>query len=160
VKTNGVFHSYNPEPGQFGMVHGFTVTSADGGAPEPEPTATLAVSTLGFEITGGELRPGTNVVKVDFIDQQVYPNFVGHDVHVVQLGVVVDPGAVKAWMDWRQKDGLQTPAPAVFLGGVNDMPAGSTAYLRLELEPGDYAFVAEVPSPGEQGLWLPFSVGS
>jgi hypothetical protein len=42
---------------------------------------------------------------------------------------------------------------------VNDMPAGSTAYLRLELEPGDYAFVAEVPSPDEQGLLLPFSVG-
>ena len=160
VKTDGVFHSYNPEPGQFGMVHGFTVTAADGGAPEPEPTATLSLSTRGLEITAGELRPGTNVVKVDFIDQQVYPNFVGHDVHVVRLGGDVDPDAVKAWMDWRQQDGLQTPAPAVFLGGVNDMPAGSTAYLRLELEPGDYAFVAEVPSPGEHGLWLPFSVGS
>ncbi len=38
------------------------------------------------------------------------------------------------------------------------MPAGSTAYLKLELEPGDYAFVAEVPSPGEYGLLLPFQV--
>jgi hypothetical protein len=160
VKTNGVFHSYNPEPGQFGMVHGFTVTPVDGGAPEPEANASLAVSTQGFEMTGGELRPGANVVKVEFVDQQVYPNFVGHDVHVVKLGDGVDPGAVAAWMDWRQKDGLQTPAPAVFVGGVNDMPAGSTAYLRLDLEPGDYAFIAEVPSPEEHGLLMPFSVGS
>jgi hypothetical protein len=159
VKTNGVFHSYNPEPGEFGMVHGFTVTEAVGGMPEPESNATLAVSTQGFQITSGDLNPGTNILKVEFADQQAYPNFVGHDVHVARLGDGVDPGKIAAWMDWRQKDGLQTPAPAVFVGGVNDMPAGSTAYLRLELEPGDYAFVAEVPSPDEQGLLLPFSVG-
>jgi len=159
VKTNGVFHSYNPEPGQFGMVHGFSVTAVDGGAPEPEANATLAVSARGFELREGELRPGANTVKVEFADQQAYPNFVGHDVHVARLGDGVDTDAVAAWMDWRQKEGLQTPAPATFLGGVNDMPAGSTAYLSLDLEPGDYAFVAEVPSPGDYGLFLPFSVG-
>ncbi len=111
VKTNGIFHSYNPEPGQFGMVHGFAVTEADGGMSEPEANATLAVSTGGFEITDGELRPGANTLRVEFVDQKTYPNFVGHDVHVVQLGAAVDPGKVAGWMDWRQKDGLQTPAP-------------------------------------------------
>jgi hypothetical protein len=158
VKTNGIFHSYSAESGQLGMLHGLTVTEAASDAKEPVPNVTLAVSSQGFEIVEGKLGRGPNSVKVMFRDQQTYPNFVGHDVHVVRLGEGADVGAIGAWMDWRTADGLQTPAPAVFLGGVNDMPAGSAAYFTLVLAPGEYAFVAEVPSPADYGLLLPFTI--
>lgn len=159
VKTNGVFHSFNPQPGQLGMVHGFVVTDEDGNAPEPEANLALAVSSQGFELLDGELQPGRNTIRVAFDDQHVYPNFAGHDVHVVRIDEDTDLEALQAWMDWSQPGGLETPAPAVFFGGVNDMPAGTTAYFTVDLQPGDYAFIAEVPSPGDNGFLLPFTVG-
>jgi hypothetical protein len=63
-----------------------------------------------------------------------------------------------AWLDWRNKDGLEDPSPVTFLGGINDMPEGSHSYFTVDLAPGNYAFIAEVPSPEELGLVLPFTV--
>jgi hypothetical protein len=158
IKTDGIFHSYNPQPGQLGMVHELIVTAAPGGAPEPDANVTLAISSAGFEILDGEFRPGWNTVLAQFQDQQVYPNFVGHDAHVFRVDEDTDLDAVARWMDWRDPVGFETPAPAVFVGGVNDMPAGATTYFSVDLEPGDYALIAEVPDPRERGLLLPFTV--
>jgi hypothetical protein len=30
---------------------------------------------------------------------------------------------------------------------LNDMPAGSHGHFTVDLQPGDYAFIAEVPNP-------------
>ncbi|MEJ2258201.1 MAG: hypothetical protein P8X98_14650, partial [Woeseiaceae bacterium] len=67
---------------------------------------------------------------------------------------------VNAWMDRRTANGLEDPYPAVFLGGINDLPAGSHGYFTVELVPGDYAFVAEMPDPRGSGFVLPFSVAA
>jgi hypothetical protein len=61
-------------------------------------------------------------------------------------------------MDWRQPGGLQTPAPARFVGGLQEMPAGSTGYFTVELEPGRYAWIAEVAEPQNKGMLLTFTV--
>jgi len=61
-------------------------------------------------------------------------------------------------MDWTQPGGLQTPAPAVFLGGLQEMPAGSTGYLTVTLEPGRYAWIAEIPGTDANGFLKEFSV--
>ena len=45
-----------------------------------------------------------------------------------------------------------------FLGGINDLPAGKHGYFTVELEQGDYAFIAEMPDPQAAGFVLPFSV--
>jgi len=158
IKTNGIFHTTGPQPGQPGMVHELVVTDKPGGAAEPDANVTLAISTAGFEIVAGEFRPGRNTIRANFRDQHIYPNFVGHDAHVIRVDEDTDLEAVAAWMDWRDPKGFETPAPAVFLGGVNDMPAGTTTYFSVDLEPGDYAFVAEVPAPHEHGLLLRFAV--
>lgn len=158
IKTNGIFHSYNPEPGQLGMVHELRVTDEAGGAAEPDANVTLAVSSEGFEVTAGAFHAGRNTIRAEFRDQKVYPHFLGHDVHVIRVGEDTDLDAVAAWMDWSHPDGFESPAPAVFLGGVNDMPAGTTAYFSVDLEPGEYALVAEVPAPQAHGLLLPFTV--
>ena len=62
------------------------------------------------------------------------------------------------WMDWRLPNGLETPAPVEFLGGTHEMPAGEIAYFRVRLEPGDYAWIAEVANPDEKGMLKTFTV--
>ena len=61
-------------------------------------------------------------------------------------------------MDWTRVGGLETPAPARFVGGLNEMPAGSEAYLHLDLEPGRYAWIAEVPGAAALGMLQVFEL--
>lgn len=160
VKTDGIFHSYNPRPSVYGMVHEFTVTTEMSEASEPKATVQIAISAArGIEMEGNVL-PGEHTVAVHFADQTVHENFVGHDIHLVRVTDDLVLGELEQWMDWRQPAGLQTPAPALFLGGINEMPAGTTAYLTVLLEPGNYAWISEVPGSFEKDMLKPFSVRS
>ncbi len=158
VKTNGVFHSYNPAPDAYGMVHEFTVTDAE--SPAREPVADIRITQSGergIEVVG-DPTAGEHVVQVVFEDQKVHENFAGHDVHLVRLDETTDLTKLAAWMDWSQPEGLETPAPALFLGGSNEMPAGQTAYFKVSLTPGRYAWIAEVPDPMGKGMLRTFEV--
>jgi hypothetical protein len=158
VKTDGIFHSYNPDPSSYGMVHQFTVTEEPSGAAEPTATLHITLSSeRGIEVDG-DPRAGEHTVAVFFEDQVVHENFVGHDVHLVRLAADSDLQQLATWMDWRQPDGLETPAPVEFLGGTHEMAAGETAYFNARLEPGDYAWIAEVASPDEKGMLKTFTV--
>lgn len=158
VKTGGIFHSYNPVADAYGMVHEFTVTDQASQRREPTPTMRLTISAeRGIEVDG-EPTPGTHIVAVRFEDQTVHENFVGHDVHLVRIGEDIDLEALGAWMDWSRPHGLETPAPAEFLGGTNEMPAGTTAYFRASLQPGRYAWIAEVPTPADKNMLVAFDV--
>ncbi len=158
VKTDGVFHSYNPDPSTYGMVHEFTVTEESSGAAEPAASLHITLSSeRGIEVEGNP-RPGNHVVAVSFEDQMVHENFVGHDVHLARLNDDSDLEELATWMDWRQPTGLETPAPVEFLGGTHEMPAGETAYFSVRLEPGDYAWIAEVANPDEKGMLKTFTV--
>ncbi|MFP4227302.1 MAG: hypothetical protein ACLFTE_00575 [Salinivenus sp.] len=160
VKTNGVFHSYNPVPGSEGMVRELTVTDERTGATAPTPTLELSISSEeGIQWTHKEnLQPGEHTVAVQFKDQTVHGNFVGHDVHLARLDEDENTEPLAAWMDWTQPHGLETPAPISFVGGINEMPAGETGYLTVDLRPGPYAWVAEVPRPEENGMLQTFTV--
>lgn len=160
VKTGGIFHSYNPDPSIYGMVHEFTVTDETSEAVEPSATIQIEISTAGGIVVEGELVPGEHTVAVHFVDQTVHENFVGHDIHLVRVAGDLDLGELERWMDWTQAMGLQSPAPAEFLGGTNEMPAGTTSYFTVVLEPGNYAWVSEVPGSAEKGMLKPFSVPS
>lgn len=158
IKSDGVFHTTGPAPGQLGMMLDLTVTAEGNGAPEPTPNATLAIRNSGFELVSGELKPGSNTIRVDFVEQQALPSFVGNDVHVMRIDDADSVAAANAWMDWRTNDGLEDPGPVTFLGGINDLPAGAHGYFTVELARGDYAFIAEMPDPQANGFVLPFSV--
>lgn len=158
VKTGGVFHSFDPRPGVRAMLHELMVSDDPSAAAEPAANATIAISNEGYSIVDGAFRAGSNTVRANFVDQTLYPNFVGHDAHIVRLEQSADLDAVSAWMDWRSTRGLETPAPAVFVGGINEMPAGEHGYFTVDLEPGEYAIVAEVDDPISRGLVLPFTI--
>ncbi|MCG6873004.1 MAG: hypothetical protein LJE84_12000 [Gammaproteobacteria bacterium] len=158
VKTNGVFHSYNPDPQQFGMVHGFRVTTDKSGAPQPQATVRITLSgDKGIEVDGNP-NAGEHTVAVHFADQKVHANFLGHDVHLARLADDTDLEKLATWMDWRQPNGLETPAPVEFFGGIHDMPAGSTGYFKVRLNPGRYAWVAEVDDPAQKNMLKVFTV--
>lgn len=158
VKTNGVFHTTSPGEGLLGMMLEFEVTEEPSSAPEPSANVTLAVKNSSMEIVDGILNAGMNTIRVDFVEQQALPSFVGNDVHIMKVDNDESIAVAGDWLDWRNKNGLESPSPVLFLGGVNDMPAGTHSYIRVDLAPGDYAFIAEVPNPQELGLVLPFTI--
>jgi hypothetical protein len=158
VKTNGVWHTYNPDPDTLGMVLEIEVTKSDAPTSPPYHDATLQLRNDGLELTQGVLKSGFNRIKVEFIEQQTFENFLGNDVHVVRLDEDGDLNRAAEWMDWRKPAGLQTPAPVTFLGGLNDMPEGSVGYFTVNLSPGEFAFITESPDPVGQGLVLQFSI--
>jgi hypothetical protein len=156
VKTAGIFHSYNPDPDLWGMVHEFTVTDRSSETTAPEANAEITISAETGFAGDLQLAVGENVVAVRFLDQGPHEHFVGHDIHLARLAEDTDLAVVEAWMDWRSPTGLNTPAPVEFVGGANEMPAGSVAYMHLTLEPGRYAWIAEVPNAGEKGMLVEF----
>lgn len=160
VKTNGIFHSYNPSSQVNGMAVEITVSEDSTRAVAPVPTASINISTEHGIQLDGELSAGSHIVEVYFENQNVYENFVGHDVHLFKINSETDLDAVAEWMNWSAPNGLETPAPAEFVGGTNDMPEGSTAYIHVTLEPGEYAWIAEVPNPSEKGMLKTFTVSS
>lgn len=160
IKTNGIFHSYNPDPDVTAMVHGFTVREEISGAPEPEADLRITISAAGGIELDGQPAPGRQTIAVHFKDQKAHENFQGHDVHLARLDGDTDLARLEAWMDWSRPDGFQTPAPVMFLGGINEMPAGQTGYLHVDLEPGRYAWVAEVPGALAKGMLQVFTVAA
>ncbi len=143
-----------------GMIHELTVTEESSGASEPRATLTITLSsTRGIEVEG-DPTPAKHTVLVHFEDQIIHENFLGHDVHLARLENDTDIEELAIWMDWSQPTGLETPAPVEFMGGTHEMPAGGTAYFTVHLEPGRYAWIAEVPSPAEKGMLKTFTVVS
>lgn len=160
VKTAGIFHSYNPDPAVYGMVHEFRVTPAASDEVEPTATLRLDISSTGGITMYSAPSAGAHTVAVSFSDQTVHENFVGHDIHLARLQDDVDLDLLEQWMDWSQPTGLQTPAPVEFLGGLNEMPAGSIGYFSATLEPGTYAWISEVPGTRAKGMLQTFTVGA
>jgi len=158
VKTGGVWHTYNPDPDALGMVLELQVTDEKSGGKEPTANLSLDISNTGYEVTSGAMTAGHNVVKVTFVEQQVHENFLGNDVHIVRMESEADMKNAVVWLDWRGKSGLETPTPVTFYGGLNDMPVGATGYFSVDLEPGNYAFIAEVPTANEKGFVLSFAI--
>ncbi len=155
---NGIFHT------QAGMLDHLTVTVDESGAPEPTASARVVVSSEGGIEVETAPTAGSNVIEVHYGDQAVYPNFLGHNVQLARVRDKDDEKALSAiaeWMDWRHPEGLVNRAPAgtTFVGGVMEMTAGVSGYLHVDLEPGDYAWIAEIPEPADQGMLKTFSIG-
>ena len=123
---NGVSHVRK------GMERPLTVTEEPSGASEPEADLTLTLRGTEFGIDGTP-HAGKNTIRGHFEEQPA-------DVHDVHLARLDDEATVDQLVPWF--DGVpRAPAPALFLGGVEQMPAGSTAYFTVDLEPGRYAWI-------------------
>lgn len=148
ISADGTFHSV------LGMMDGFEVTRENTGASAPRADVELTLSNSGIEVDG-VLKPGRRTVAVHFAEQMTHNNGLGHDVHLARLDGT-DVGELSTWMNWIT--GLDSPAPVTFLGGAEEMPAGSTAYVSVEVRPGDHAWVAEIDDPLGKGFLETFTV--
>lgn len=134
-----------------GMMRPITVTDAASGAPEPEADVEVALANYRVEAPD-TLAAGTRTVRVRILEDP--EGLLPHDIHLARLPGDTRTDSVVAWMDWV--DRLQAPGPADFLGGVEQMPAGSVGYLTAPLEPGRYVWVSE--AYGERGVVREFRV--
>jgi len=159
VKTeDGTFHSTE------GMIEGLVVNEAKNSSGKPAPARVdgrVAVSSSGgITLERAPRRPGMRTLEVAFGDQTAYSHFLGHDVHLARLDEGADREALGAWMNWAAPGGLagDVPEGVTFLGGVQDMPEGESAYMTAKLSSGRYALVAEVPDPADKGMMVEFTI--
>ncbi len=147
VKTpDGIFHT------SLGMARPLTVIQ--GTAPGEPPTADLEIA-FGEDGMSAptEVSRGRHTVAVHYSQQPEAG--LANDVSVARLAEGQSPGDLIPWMDWMNVEGLRAPAPATFLGGVQEMPAGGTAYFTVDLTPGQYAWISE---NAERGMVQGFTV--
>ncbi|HEX6106752.1 MAG TPA: hypothetical protein VFZ26_14285, partial [Gemmatimonadales bacterium] len=134
---DGRFHS------ELGMIHMLVVTTDSSSTAAPPADLRAAVSNGRIEAPAAVV-PGAHTIALHYAEQPEAG--LGNDLHLVRLADTTRPDAVTRWMDWMELDGLRTPAPTEFLGGVQEMPAGRTAYFTVDVAPGRYAWVSERPS--------------
>ncbi|NBC67045.1 MAG: hypothetical protein GVY07_15485 [Bacteroidetes bacterium] len=151
---DGVFHS------SVGMIEGLKVTEESSKVTAPRPTVEMYLSSKEGITFDKDIRPGKHIIAVHFKDQKVQEHFLGFDVHLADIKEGTDIDELAAWMDWSKPGGLATPAPVEFLGGTQEMPGGNTAYFIVDLKPGKYAWIAEVPDPAKKGMLKTFTVPS
>jgi hypothetical protein len=153
---NGIFHT------SMGMTKDIVVSETDSGNPEPTADIEIEISGTDGIVIKDSIGPGPKTFSVLYKDQKAHENFVGHDVNLVKIEEGGSLEALESWMNWADPKGLIEPAPAgiTFMGGTNDMPAGSKGYFHAELEPGNYVLISEVPAPSTKNMMKTFIVGS
>lgn len=151
---NGKFHSV------MGMLKAVYVKKEDSGVMPPAADVNISISSTDGITYDSSLSKGSHIFNVTFKDQKLHEHFIGHDVNLVKLGANADTGVLEKWMNWSDPKGLITPAPEgiSFLGGVNEMPAGKNGYFQATLEPGNYAFIAEVPNSSAKKMLKTFII--
>lgn len=123
-----VFMCFFPDPegtphAVLGMYEVFTI-SGDTGAAPPQPDAVITATDDGLEIpamSGGEQ-------VVEFRNDGTKP-------HELVL-VAFEPGKTVRDVDTWIESGYPGEPPATFVGGMQTIPAGSSVFLTVDLDPG------------------------
>ena len=147
VKTGGQFHNL------LGMSTEVVVTPENSEAEEPDADTRITLSgERGIEMDG-EITAGPQLVEVYFEDQKAHENTLGHDLHIAKFTDSTDLEGLEVWMDPLQPGGMETSTvPVEFLGGIQDMPGGNTAYVKMDLSPGKYILISEVPNASKKNM--------
>ncbi|CAN5393593.1 hypothetical protein BH23BAC3_BH23BAC3_27190 [soil metagenome] len=123
-----------------GMLRELTVTETPSETSAPEADIQISLSNFEMDIQGS-LTPGSRSVSVH-VKENPDEGF-GHNVHVARLYSDADVNELVQWMNFFDPEGLMTPNPSTFIGGMHLLPAGHTGYFTADLEPGRYLFVSE-----------------
>ncbi len=152
--SNGEFHN------SMGMTKEIVVTNSDSGNKELIADIAINISSTEGVVFNDSISSGKHTFLVFYKDQIVHENFVGHDINLVKLDENADLKELENWMNWADPKGLIEPAPSgiTFLGGVNDMPEGSTGYFTATLDTGSYALISEVPNASSKNMLKTFVV--
>jgi hypothetical protein len=136
-----------------GMVKPLTVIAATGAA-AAAPTADISVTLTdyAFGVTP-EMTAGKHMIKLVNNATQA------HEMLIVQLAPGKTPMDLAKWVDTQKG-----PPPAKPLGGISGMLPGSTVYVPVTLEPGEYGLLCFLPDTKdgkphvEHGMMKQFTV--
>ncbi|MEX0859288.1 MAG: hypothetical protein WD016_14140 [Balneolaceae bacterium] len=138
-----------------GMHWEFTITEDTANNPEPNPESRITLHEDDIE-QDWEPEIGKHTFALEFSlnpDGQPFHN----NIHLVRMEEGTDLDEVNDWLDWYRIGGLRSVPPVEFVGGVEVMKDGATAYFALNItEPGDYAWVVFVPRG--QGVYKRFTI--
>jgi uncharacterized cupredoxin-like copper-binding protein len=152
---DGRFHT------SMGMAKTLIVAEEDSGLSPPPFDVQIDIRSQSGISWNGEPKAGKTIFRVEYVDQMVHENFVGHDVNLVAVASDADMEALETWINWATPTGLMSstmPGGFTFLGGTNDAPGGSVLYFEADLKPGKYALISEVPGTLEKGMLKTFLV--
>ncbi len=152
---DGRFHT------SMGMAKVLIVTEENSGNSPPEYNMEIDISSQSGISWNGKPKAGKTVFRVEYVDQMVHENFVGHDINLVAMESDADLEALEAWINWASPTGLMSstlPKGFTFLGGTNDAPGGSILYFEADLKPGKYVLISEVPGSMKKGMLKTFLV--
>ena len=151
---NGEWHTSH------GMLKEIIVKNEPTDLKPPAPSITLEISSTEGIVLRDSLLQGKQIIRTNFLDQKVWEHFVGHDVNLVKYDNTASLDSLIQWMNWMDPRGLRTPAPEgfTFLGGMNNLPSGSHGFFEVDLTPGNYVLISEVPKADEKKLMHTFTI--
>jgi hypothetical protein len=152
--SNGQFHSV------MGMSKEILVTDYKSKIEKPQSTINISISHENGIKANDTYMAGNQIIAVTFTNQKTHEHFLGHDIHLVKLSDEADLKQLDSWMNWFNPKGLISPSPKgiTFLGGIQEMPKNNTGYFKVNLKPGKYAFISEVPDPIKNNMLKHFIV--
>lgn len=150
---NGKFHS------TMGMIKAVTVSEEKSDKEPPKETLTINLSTEGIVMLDS-INAGKHIIKIMVQNQKLHENYALTDLHLAKLHAKANLDSLQKWMVWYDPKGFITPVPngATFMGGFNDAIKGNVGYFHTELNPGNYAFISEVPNASEKGMLKTFTI--
>ena len=121
-----------------GMLKPLTVTAADA---EPETAAPQSAGTLNMRDFSFDIPDVLPAGTATFTVANAGPQ--PHELNILKLA----PGASLADLQaWQPDQG--TPPPFEAVGGMNGMSQGEAHYMTVDLQPGTYVAICNIPDPG------------
>jgi hypothetical protein len=142
-----------------GMLKELTVIEGKEEKPEPNSDFEISISSDEGITFVDSLKVGSYSFGVNFKDQKLYENMLGHDVNLVKVENDTLLGTLSKWLNASDMSAFRSPAPAglTFLGGVEDLQASKKGYFKANLDKGTYILVSEIPQAAERRMFKIFN---
>ena len=139
---NGLGHVF------MGMIKELKVSNESNGNKPPKANFKIGISSEQGITFNDSIKSGNYTFEAKFEDQKQYEHLMGHDVNLVKIendSLVTD---LNNWLNIVDFNAFRSPEPEglLFLGGVEDLPAGQTGYFEATLEKGNYVLISEIPN--------------
>jgi len=123
-----------------GMIKSLTVQAgSESTVSEPQASVTVHLQDFAYDMPA-TLLAGKAVIKV--INDGPEP----HEMNIMRLADGKTAEDVVKFL--TAPDG---PPPFIPMGGINGLDAGTAGYAELDLQPGDYVAICNIPSPKAEG---------
>jgi hypothetical protein len=151
---NGLGHVF------MGMIKELKVSNESNDNKPPKADFNISISSEKGITFNDSIKVGNYTLAAKFEDQKQYEHLMGHDVNLVKVendSLVTD---LNNWLNIVDFNAFRSPEPEglLFLGGVEDLPAGKTGYFEVTLEKGNYVLISEIPNAVERKMIKPFTV--